>query len=329
MHMIFRPLTLLFLATLLVTSSKAINFVFNYNDAPGVGFNHSTQGAERRAGLEYAASKIGQVFRAYSADIEIDVDGSVTEDSALAGAAANYNFVPNNNGFDGRGDVELKILGGNAADPNSGSADAEISWNFQDFSWEIGTDFQVGEYDFISTAMHELLHTVGFSSDMLEDGSSYYDAIDTPTIWAPMDKFIGDRNGVLIDSNFVLNSGVWTSVSTGGTGTVPANLGLYFHGPNAMTAFGGNPVPLYSPTTWEDGSSVSHFDTDYFDGINAPELLMNHAAPDGIGIREVDPLTVAFLQDIGFTQASIVPEASTLAFLLISLGSLTFIRRRS
>ena len=52
----------------------------------------------------------------------------------------------------------------------------------------------------------------------------------------------------------------WDVAVIGGAG----NSGILWLGPNATAANAGNPVPLYTPTTYTDGSSISHLDDDFF-----------------------------------------------------------------
>ncbi len=113
---------------------------------------------------------------------------------------------------------------------------------------------------------------------------------------------------------FALNQARWDVASVGGTG--PIN-GLLFNGPNAVTANGGQIVSLYSPTTWNDGSSGSHLDTDFFTGANFQ--MMNHAASvsEGLDIRTLSAIEIGILKDIGYTQA--VPEPSAGLFWVIGL----------
>ncbi len=281
-------------------AGAAVTFNYNFLDAPGIGFNASgSTGADRRAGLAQAGDYLAGLLANYNATINLDVTGSETDDFLLASAASNFNAPIPGNGFGDRGDVMLKILGGDGADPAPGTADGVVSWNFQDFSWEPLSDFQPGELDLISTAIHEMTHTLGFSSDIFEDGSSFFDPPGVATIWAPFDRYVADSSGAIInDTTFVLNTTRWNTASVGGTG--PVN-GLLFNGPNAMAANGGNPVALYSPTTWEEGSSGSHTDSDFFTGAN--EQLMNSESSvlDGLDLRTLSPIELGILQDIGYT----------------------------
>ncbi len=277
----------------------AVTFSFNYLDVTGVGFNAVGQtGIDRRAGLAQAGDYLAGLLTNYNATINLDVIGSETDDFSLAAAASNFNAPVPGNGFGDRGDVMIKILGGDSADPNPGAADGSIFWNFQDFNWEPLSDFQPGELDLISTAIHELTHTLGFVSDIFEDGSSFFDPPGVATIWSPFDEFVADSTGPIIsDTTFILDSTRWDAASVGGTG---AN-GLLFDGPNAMAANGGNPVPLYSPTLWEDGSSGSHTDTDFFTGANLQLMNSEASVFEGLDLRVLSSIELGTLQDIGYT----------------------------
>jgi len=93
---------------------------------------------------------------------------------------------------------------------------------------------------------------------------------------------------------------------------------------DATAANGGNPVNIYSPNPWEDGSSGSHLDDDFFSGANAQ--LMNASDDDGLGVRQVSPIEIAILRDMGYLD--IVPEPSGMVLLALSLGAWFLPRRR-
>ncbi len=306
----------------------AVTFTFNYLDALGVGFNANGQtGIDRKAGLDQATGYLSGLLVNYDATINLDVDGSQTDDSTLASAGSAFNSSYPGEGFASLGDVQLKILGGNAADPAPGTADGSINWNFEDFNWEPLSDFQAGELDLISTAIHELAHALGFASDIAQNGESGWgDPAGDPSAWSPFDDFVTDSTSVplISDTTFALDGTRWSAASVGGTGTA----GLLFDGPNANAANGGNPVPLYSPTTWEDGSSGSHLDTDFFTGANAQ--MMNHAAAvaEGLDIREFSMIEFGILKDIGYASILMpgIPEPASVA--LLAMAGLSFLSRR-
>lgn len=308
-----------------------VMFNFNFTDAPGIGFNAFGQtGIDRRQGLQNAGNYLAGFFGNYTATIDMNVNGSETNDTTLASAGSNINSAYPGFGFGTRGDVMTKILGGNGADPDVGAADGTVNWNFEDFAWEPLNDFQLGEMDLFSTAVHELLHAVGFASGINQDGTGPWtgDPVGTPTAWTPFDEFVADMNGTLVSPGAALDTGRWNAASVGGTDTT----GLFFVGANAMAANGGNPVNLYSPATWVQGSSGSHLDTDFFNVANGRQpLMMNHeaAVAEGLDIRVLSSIELGLLQDIGYTNLLLtpVPEPSSV-FAILTVGSLYLLNRR-
>ena len=318
----------------------AVMWNFNYIDA-GVGFNDAAEGAARRGALQSAADYVSSFLTSYTATLQIDVNGAVTADTKLASAGSEFNAPFPGNGFAVQGDVMLKILGGDGADPSAGTKDGTVDWNFQDFTWELGNDFQAGEFDFFSTAVHELLHAIGFASEIQETGfDGFGDAPGTAGAWAPFDKFLTAFDGTpIIDpSTFVLDKTKWDQARLSDDGDLISGCGagILFTGSNAVAANGGNAVQIYSPKTWEAGSSGSHLD----DNCYTPDppggtshYMMEAQTVDGLGIRTISDLEVGMFRDIGYTQFGAqsngaVPEPSTILLLLGSLGVLGVARRR-
>ncbi len=155
------------------------------------------------------------------------------------------------------------------------------------------------DFDFKSTMMHELLHAVGFSNSVTQLGADACgQAEPTAGGWVPYDQHLGNTTANFINaSTFVINTTNWNTALTGGTG--PTN-GVLWHGANGTAANSGNPVPLYSPTTFSLGSSVAHLDDDFF---TSSALLMEAATGPGLGTRTLDSREVGIMKDIGFTNA--------------------------
>ena len=188
--------------------------------------------------------------------------------------------------------IQDKIISG--VDANGTTADGEINWNFA-YAWGLGDSIGPDEYDFASTAMHELLHSFGFLSYIDERGKN------TGRSWTSMDGFIVTSTGAK-----PIGSGYrWNTAYDGNlTG---ANGGLFFGGAHAVAAYGGL-VPLFTPKPWDEGSSVSHLDDATFTG--ADQKMMNARTDTGLGIRVLSPVELGILRDLGFT---VVPQTSTVA----------------
>lgn len=247
-----------------------------------------------RSALESAASKLTSY---------IVVDSPVTITYAVSGesspfsstlASAGSDFINDGSGFL-QTVVQNKIQTG--ADANGSTADGTIDWNFGR-SWGLGGSVASSEYDFRSIAMHELLHTLGFISNVGAAGSN------TGRIWTVYDSYVVNAAGTrAINSDYSWNN-AFNQNLIGGNG------GLFFGGPNAVAAYQAK-VPLYTPNPWESGSSISHLSDNTFSG--SKRTLMNAVISVGPGIRELGPVELGILTDIGYTVAP-GPGAPTLLF---------------
>ncbi len=311
-----------FLVSSLSSGNGAVVFQFNYSASPTDEFNDPTDGTARRNALASAASMIGGWFD-HTATVVMDVTGYSTNNTTLASAGSQLSVT---GGFLGyiSGVVGTKILTNGASDLNGATADGEVNVNFF-HSWDLDDDVGAGSYDFKSTLIHELLHAVGFASLINEDGSDVWGHTaneDTDGgIWATFDDFVEDADGnaIIDDTDFTIDLTNWNADSVGGTS--PTN-GLFFDGPNARAANGGQPVGLYTPTTWNEGSSVSHLDTD---NKSLEDLLMTHSTSTGPGPRTLSAVEEGVLMDLGF---SLIPEPSSTSLLVFAAMLVATHRRR-
>ena len=208
--------------------------------------------------------------------------------------------------------MQEKILTG--VDANGVEADGYIDVNLG-IPWAFGDSVSSDEYDFTSTAMHEMVHSLGFLSYIEQPGSSWN---ARGTNWTTFDSFImtNTRTKVIGTANnrYRWNTAYNTNLTGGGGG-------LYFGGPNAVLAYGGL-VPLYTPNEWESGSSGTHLDDDTFTGAKAQ--LMNAYGDVGRGIRVLGTVELGILKDLGYTVVPIPGTASALLFI-----GFVFLRRRT
>ena len=311
-------LSLALLASTTVSSWAQVSFSFDYTNAPDFT-------PEAKASLESAASITSSFFN-HTASIEVEVQSVNNGGGTLASAGSEFaglfggNFQ---NGFGNRGVVGHEMLTG--TDANGATKDATVTVNFGQ-PWDYDDDIDGNKFDFKSTLIHELLHAVGFSSDIQQNGN---DAFGTPPgnpgKWVPFDEFVADSNGALINNQFALDGTRWDAAKVGGTGTNPASDGLYFNGPNAVAAHGA-PVPIYSPDPFEQGSSGSHLDDNFFNGIGAEKMIMNAATGTGPGIRSLSNVEIGIFKDLGFT---VVPEPHEYAIMTaLGLFAIVYVRRR-
>jgi hypothetical protein len=281
-----------------LVNEGAIKFAFNYT----TGADYWSTDA--RNALQSAANSVAAYFLVTSpVVIDYDVTGENDPATSLL-AAAGSDLVTNTAGF-WRTVVQNKLLSG--VDSNGAAADGEIDWNWGT-SWALGDTVGGDSFDFTSTAMHELLHSFGFLSYVAQPGSN------TNTAWPLFASFITAADGTnAIGADYAWN----TALDPNLTGT---NGGLYFGGANAVAAYGGQLVPLYTPNPWESGSSMSHLDDTTFTGSD--QQLMNAKTDTGLGVRVLSPIELGLLEDIGYTV--VVPQAPTAAMAMIGF---VFIRR--
>ena len=140
------------------------------------------------------------------------------------------------------------------------------------------------EYDLESVILHEVAHGLGFLSADVYDKFFGYGSIDQPT---PFDAYIQTTDGRRLADMPT------PSLELGKTLTTP----LYWIGENGKRANGGEKIKMYTPTTYEPGSSVSHLDEatyskSAFDSVMTPNL------DAGEVFHQPGPLLLAMMEDL-------------------------------
>jgi VCBS repeat-containing protein len=281
-----------------------LTFAFNY----GTGSQYWTSTAKNS--LQTAANLVGSyIVVSKPVTLVFDVTAEKSPNSATLASAGSY-LTSASAGFFNTV-VQNKILTG--VDSNGAVADGYIDVNLG-IAWAFGDSVSGSQYDFVSTAMHEMLHAFGFLSYVDAPGSSWN---SRGTNWTKFDSFIVNNKKTKV-IGITGNRNRWnTAYNSNLTG---GSAGLYFGGPNAIAVYGG-PVPLYTPSPWEAGSSVTHLNDSTFTGVTTQ--LMNALADTGKGIRTLSAVELAIFKDLGYT---VVPAPVT-ATALLFIG-LVFLRRR-
>ena len=274
-----------------------VTFAFNY----GTGSQYWTPNA--KAALQTAANAVAANIAApFPVTIVYDVTATNTTSRTLATASSD--LASGNAGFS-ETVVEDKIQTG--VDANGTAADGTITVNFG-MPWSFSNTVSNSQYDFISTAMHEIVHSFGFISFISNAGAN------TRTTWTKFDSFIMTSSKVN-----VINASTYKFNTTYNSNLTGANGGLYFGGPNAIAAYGGL-VPLYTPSTWAAGSSINHLNDAVFTGVN--RKLMDAIVNTGLGVRALSGVELGILKDLGYTVIP-VQAGATLLFVIVA-----FLRRR-
>lgn len=288
----------------------AVTFEFQYVTDNQIGFNDPIQGDRFRTALETAAGRLGSQLL-HDATIQMSVFSRAFDGTAVATAASEGSPLLPQGGFVHRV-IPGKIVG--QGDANGSLADGRLRVFFFDSDdvFTYATDPSQGvrddEIDFQAVMIHELVHTIGFTSATNADGSDDFGhGIHTPGTWTIFDQFLSDRDGNrLIDGDpqsptaFRMDTSRngWPTVSVGGAGP---EAGLFFDGPIATKIYGGR-VPLYSPASYSLASTGSHLDSEGFPGasIFSPLThLMSHATVDRDMPQALTLLEKAILADTG------------------------------
>jgi hypothetical protein len=150
-------------------------------------------------------------------------------------------------------------------------------------------------YDFVTVAIHELCHGLGFADSFnTTESQGSYGLSGTPVIY---DNFVEDNTGKrLTNKLFYANpSPLLRAALTGNS--------LFFSGPLTMRHTSGIRPQLYAPGTWDSGSSVSHLNES-----NTPQVdaLMTPFVARGEAIHDPGKLTMSMLGDLGWINTRIV-----------------------
>lgn len=258
----------------------AVKFDFDYTG----GAEHWT--AERRAELQRSADALILYFRVLNPVVLTYAVKGENNPGSRTLASAGSALLSENPGY-WNTVAQHKLLTGK--DANGAAVDGEIDWNFGT-GWGLGETVAAGEYDFQSTAMHELLHSFGFMSMIGGPGDN------ANRYWLTTDRFLRNAKGeTLIGRDYR-----WDEDDNGYL--VGQDGGLYFGGRNAVAAYGGL-VPLFTPNPWAEGSSGSHTDDVTFAGD--AQLLMNARTDSGLGVRVLSALEIGVLRDLGYTVVNV------------------------
>lgn len=279
-------------------------------NSTNVGFDDPVLGATRRATFLSAFDYLNTILDE-NGSADILVKASQTDGSGFLAAAGPY-FFTSPFGFQNGFVFEHATTG---MDPSGSVPDATITFDFG-YTWNSETDDPTGsEFDLLTVALHEITHTLGFLSLVDKDGNSLLGGMN-PGVFSVYDSFLERGDGTKLFSaggNFDGSSADLTSNN------------VFFGGPNAEAANGGNAVKVYAPNTFAPGSSISHIQL----GIGE---VMQYSVGKGIKRRAFTAQEVGILRDIGWTIAASsnpIPEPmSAVVWSVLAVAGLVVHRRR-
>ena len=227
----------------------------------------------------------------YTSTTPIYVEASFTRQGSngvLASATPAKYF----RGFKGAPDPELwypsamaNALAGKDLDPVNPEIIIRINSTMAS-QFYIGTDGDCpsGQYDLESIILHEAGHGLGFLSNDSYDTSFGYGSIDQPT---PFDAYAQLPDGRrLMD---LPSPSVELGKALSDT--------LVWSGKNGIAANNGVKPKLFTPTPYQQGSSVSHLDEETF-SASAVNSVMSPSLSSGEVFHEPGPLALAMMADM-------------------------------
>ncbi len=230
------------------------------DEAGNTGFFDPTLGATRRAVFLAAAAYVGSLFNPAYPGETIRVKASFNDlgtQTVGNGAAAGFtnNFGSTNPRFQADTDYTFTLANHLAGRDLLPGNTVEVNFNSNPaINFDYGTNdtpvLNSGLESLYTTVVHEIVHGMGFLN-YINTNSGSFDGFPTP-----YDRLIvkGTNNPV-----------AYTSLSDAERLAAITSDDLYWTGPMAIAANGGQPIKLYAPNPYEPGSSISHLDTTLFD----------------------------------------------------------------
>lgn len=179
--------------------------------------------------------------------------------------------------------------------------DGDITLNINSsVNWYYGTDGKtpINLYDLVTVVLHELCHGLGMYDSMdTDETTGFYGLGNIPMIY---DTFVENLSGsLLVDTlTFRNNSNELKTQLTSNQ--------IYFDGPVFRRFAVGSRARLYAPSSWDDGSSISHLDEN-----STPEqdALMTPFIDKGEAVHNPGRFAKWILADIGWINTRIIHTA--------------------
>jgi hypothetical protein len=192
-------------------------------------------------------------------------------------------------------------LGTLFADPTISHIGASFN-SSSSVNWYFGTDGVVpgGKVDFESVVLHELGHGLAFAGSASVSGGLGTVGSGSPTTFPYIyDVNVVDGAGTSLVTGYTNGSAALGTVLTGGGPTGSLGPGEFWNGANGVSANGSVRPKLYSPATFSQGSSHSHFNETTFSPGNV-NSLMTPFLGTAEAIHTPGPVMLGVFADIGW-----------------------------
>ena len=176
--------------------------------------------------------------------------------------------------------------------------DIELTVN-SSINWYLGIDGKtpVQKYDLVTVSIHEMIHGLGFFDSFYVDGTvGGYGVANIPLIYdAFVENLVGQKlTDTLIFPNPSVN--LKNDLTSGD---------VYFNGPLLSAYNSGGRAKLWSPSTFDNGSSISHLDE--YATLEANSLMTPYIDL-GEAIHYPGKYTFSILGDLGWINTRIVHD---------------------
>nr|WP_319572824.1 T9SS type A sorting domain-containing protein [uncultured Draconibacterium sp.] len=186
--------------------------------------------------------------------------------------------------------------------------------------WYYGTDMNCPNtlYDLVSVVMHEIGHGLGFTGFLFVDSNNEYGAYGNIEFGEATSFDLLVEKGE-IDGKQLVDTSFFENVSSELKRALISN-DLYANSTIAQNRNDGLKPKLYTPLTFNAGSSIYHLDDDTYGHTNE-NSLMTHAIGMAEAIHDPGPITKGIMDDIGwknifirFDQVKDIEELKPLVF---------------
>ncbi len=302
---------------LLATPVRAVDFVFQYDDPAGFGFFDPTilpmdtvsVGERRRAALEFAGDIWGRLIRPsyFGEEIVVRAKFDPLAAGTLASAKPHYfysDFGSSSPQYQAETNYPKALanhLAGRDLAPQRHDIEITVNETVNNFYYLLDGMAQPSQRDFATVAAHELGHGLGFFKSFREGGDygyhgdGSYHPFCTECLPTPYDRFLtlGQLGPTLIS----LSDDDAREVALTSTN-------VYWNGSNGIAGNFGTAPQIDAPTSFVDGSSISHLDPSMFTPIRP--ILM---APGYMAVQQsVSTVERGIMRDLGWN-VSVTPSA--------------------
>ena len=168
-------------------------------------------------------------------------------------------------------------------------------------SWYLGTDGNTpsGKMDLVTIVLHEIAHGLGFTDTYDVEGTQ--GSVGLVSGGAPV-PFVFD---VFVENN--LNKNLihdFQSPSTELAAALQSN-NLFYNTPLSIAALSGTKPKLFAPSTFDNGSSISHLDEATFSTPGDANRLMTPHIASAESIHDPGSVLLGMLNDMGWVNSNI------------------------